>query len=535
MVAHFVRLKLTLLGNTLRRSVWQTIGLAVATLYGLGVVGVLVVGAVVGGQADPALTGRVLTVGGAVVVLGWWVVPLFAYGLDSTLDPLRFVPFGIPHRRLLAGLAAAAVVSVPAVVTLLAALGASFAWVSDPVALLAALVGAIAGVALCLLGARATTTLLAPLLESRRYREVLMIVAIVPILGVGPFFSWMSSTAAGEGGLTLTLSADSASTALDQAAVVLGWTPFGAPWALAGAVHDGAWGLAAARAGVVAVTTVAVTWVWSRALARALVSPRGGAEAGRAAGLGWFGRVPASPVGAVVARCATYWTRDPRYAASLAMIPLLPLVVVALGLTSGAGGGLLLMAAPVAAFVLGFSLSNDVGYDNTAFWLHVAVGVPGRADRWGRTVPALVLGVPLVVGLTLAAVAVAGRWDALPPLLGLSLGVLGAGLGTSSVASARLVYPVPKPGESAFKSPQGAQMAAFVAQMASFGVILALMVPTLAVGLPAILVPSPLLGAITLGVGLLTAAVALVVGTRWGARVYERRMPELLSQVTAFA
>ncbi|WP_407318656.1 hypothetical protein UQW22_18365 [Isoptericola halotolerans] len=541
MVAHFVRLKLTLLGNTLRRSVWQTIGLVVALLYGLTVVTFLVGAAVAGGRTDPELTGQVLTVVGAAVVLGWWVVPLFAFGVDSTLDPLRFVTFAIPRRRLLAGLAVAGAVSVPAVVTLLAGLGAAFAWASDPAALGAALLGAVAAFALCLVGSRATTTLLAPLLDSRRYREVLMVVAIVPLLAIGPFFAWLGSGADRQvdaSGVTVTATGpgEELLAGLATVADIASWTPFGAPWALAGAVHDGAWGAALARFAVVVVTLAAAALVWDRSLARTLVTPRGdGAATASRHGLGWFARMPATPTGAVAARCATYWIRDPRYAASLAMVPLLPVVMVAVGMSSGAGTGLLLVVAPIAAFILAIGPSNDVGFDNTAFALHVSAGVPGRADRWGRVVPVAAVGVPLVVAFAVAAVLVSERWDTLPALLGLSLGVLGVGLGVSSVASARLVYPVPKPGESAFKTPQGATMATLVAQMVAFLVVAVLTAPTVVLALLGIFGVGAAYGWAALAVGLVSAGVVLVLGVRWGARVYERRLPELLTQVTAFA
>jgi ABC-2 type transport system permease protein len=538
--AQLVRLKLTLLANTFRRSVWQTIGLVLAAAYGMAVTVVVVAGAILGGTADPVLTGQLLTLGGAVAMLAWWVIPLFAFGLDATLDPQRFVTFAIPRRRLLAGLALAGLVSVPAAVTTLAALGVSLAWWSDPLALVGALLGAVLGVGLCIVGSRATTTALAPLLDSRRYREVLMVVAVVPLVLIGPAFGWLSAnvekTVDGaavqvEVGAT---SSEAMSGAIAPLVDVVAWTPCGAPWAVGAAVHDGAWGLAVARVAVAAAVLLLAWVVWDRSLARALVTPRGGAAAGVGKGLGWFSRLPATPTGAVAARCATYWVRDPRYAASIAIVPLLPLVLLAVGTTTGAGGGMLLVAAPLVAWILGFGISNDVGYDNTAFALHVATGVRGRADRWGRVLPVLVAGLPLVVALAVVGCAVADRWDALPALLGVSCGTLATSLGVSSAASARLVYPVPKPGESPFKTPQGATVATMVAQMAAMGINLALSIPVLALALPAILVPLPALGWAALAVGVAVGVGALVVGVRWGARVMDRRRPELLQQVMAF-
>ncbi|MCK9792279.1 hypothetical protein M1843_00775 [Isoptericola sp. 4D.3] len=531
MVAQLVRLKLTLLANTFRRSVWQTIGLVVGSLYGLGVLVLVLVAAVAGGAADPVVTGQVITLLGALVVLAWWVVPVFAFGVDATLDPRRFVTFAIPRRTLLTGLALAGLVSVPAAVTTLAALGVSLAWWRQPAALVAGLVGGVLATALCVVGSRATTTALAPLLDSRRYREVLTVVAVVPLLLIGPAFGWLADgvevTVGGSG-------ADALGEVVGPLAQVAGWTPLGAPWALASAAGEGAWALLVARLAISLATVALAWWVWDRALARELVTPRGGGTAAEGKGLGWFARLPATPTGAVAARAATYWLRDPRYAASVAMVPLLPLVLLAVGLSNGAGGGLFLVMAPLAAWILGFGISNDVGYDNTAFALHVATGTPGRVDRWGRVLPVLAGGAPLCLAFALVGCAVAGRWDALPALLGLTCGVLGASLGISSAVSARLVYPVPKPGESPFKSPQGAAMATMLAQMAAMGIVLAVSLPSLALALPAILLPQPALGWAALVVGLLTGVGVLLLGVRWGARTYDRRLPELLQQVMAF-
>lgn len=530
MVAQFVRLKLTLLANAFRRSVWQTVGFVVGSLYGLFVVGLVVVGAVALGTQDAALVGTVVTLGGALVVLAWWIGPLFAFGVDATLDPQRFVTYAIPRRSLIAGLAAAGVVSIPGFVTLLAALGVSFAWWREPLALVAALVGALLAVAVCVVGSRATTTALSPLLESRRYREVVTIAAFVPLILVGPAISWFSRRMAEQG----VSDGDALRTAVEQVARVVAWTPFGAPWALPAAVADGAWGLALARLLVALATLAVLAVVWDRALARALVSPRtGGGSGARAKGLGWFSRFPATPTGAVAARCATYWVRDPRYAGSLAVVPLVPVVLLVVG--GGSGSEVFLVLAPVTAWLLGFGLSNDIAYDSTAFALHAATGVDGRADRWGRVLPVAVVGTPVVTLFAVVSVAVAGRWDALPAVLGVTLGTLAVALGVSSAVSARLLYPVPQPGESPFKSPQGAAMATMVAQLLAMAVVFAVSLPVLALALPAILLPQAALGWAALVVGPAVGVVVLVLGVRWGARTYDRRTPELLQQVLSFA
>ncbi|PUB29638.1 ABC-2 type transport system permease protein [Promicromonospora sp. AC04] len=538
MVARFLTLKLTLMGNTFRKSVWQTIGMIVAALYALGVVGMLVT--LVGALAfagDPAWAGLAITLGGALTVVGWWLIPIFAFGVDATLDPHRFTTYAIPRRTLLTGLAVAGLVSVPGIATVLVALGTSFAWVLEPGVLVVALVGAALGVATCVLGSRAITTLLAPVLESRRYREVVTIVALVLIVLIGPLIGWLAN------GVEVSVevgSGDGTSTGMqllplfEQAAGVVGWTPFGAAWSLASTVHDGDWAGLAGRLAV-ALGTIALAWLaWDRALARALVRPPvGDGGGGKAKGLGAFGRVPSSPTWAVTARTATYWLRDPRYSGSIAIVPLLPVIMYFSSQSSG-NFFLLLATGPFVAWILGFSISNDIAYDNTAFALHVAAGIDGRADRWGRAIPMLVVG-PVVSAVTVVlSVWVADSWHLTLPLLGLAFGAMLVSTGVSCAVSARLVYPVAKPGESPLKSPQGAAMATMVSQGLGFMITLGLSVPVFAVGAAGLLLGGVLWGIATVVVGVLYGALILVLAVRFGARVYDRRLPELLQQVQSF-
>lgn len=535
MVARFLTLKLTLMGNTFRKSVWQTIGMIVAALYALGVVVTLVF--LVGALAfveDPALAGLAITLGGALTVVGWWLIPIFAFGVDATLDPHRFTTFAIPRRTLVAGLAVAGLVSVPGIATVLVALGTAFAWVFEPGVLLVALVGAVLGVATCVVGSRAITTLLAPVLESRRYREVVAIVAVVLVVMIGPLVGWLAN------GVEVSVGGDDAGEGVqilplfEQAAIVVGWTPFGAAWSLASTAHDGDWAGLAGRLAV-ALGTIGLAWlVWDRALARALVRPPvGDGAGGRAKGLGVFGRVPFSPTWAVAARTATYWLRDPRYSGSIAIVPLLPVIMY---FTSQSTGNFFMFLAtgPFVAWILGFSISNDIGYDNTAFALHVAAGVDGTSDRWGRAIPMLVVG-PLVSAATVVvSVWAADSWHLTLPLLGLAFGSLLVSTGVSSAVSARLVYPVVKPGESPLKSPQGAAVATVVAQGLGFLLTLGLSLPVFGVGIAALLLGGVPWGIATLVVGILYGVFVLVLGVRFGARVYNRRLPELLQQVQSF-
>ena len=98
MVAHLLRLKLTLLRNSLRRRPSQLIGLAFGVLYGGGAVATACAALIALRFDEPSagISGPVITLGGSVLVLAWIVVPMFAYGTDPTLDPSRFATYAIP-------------------------------------------------------------------------------------------------------------------------------------------------------------------------------------------------------------------------------------------------------------------------------------------------------------------------------------------------------------------------------------------------------------------------------------------------------
>jgi ABC-2 type transport system permease protein len=521
-VAHLLRLKLTLLRNGLRRSPWQLVGMVVGALYGLGLV-LVAAGGLIALRFVPAEQAAVaVTLAGSATVVGWWVVPLVASGVDSTLDPRRFATYAVPRGQLLVGLALAGVVGVPGAATAVLALGTAVSWSRGPATTVAALLGAVLGVATCVVGARAWTTLLARLVTSRRFREGAGLVVAIPLLLVGPLLSGLAEV--------LVDGVD----ALPGLAAALSWTPLGAPWAIPGDVAGGAWAAAVARTGLAAATFAGLAVVWSWSLSRTLESPpTSGGGAARTRGRGLLGLLPATPTGAVAARCLVYWVRDPRYAASLVIVPLLP--VLFFFMTPDGRGLLMLSVAPVTAFLMGWAISADVAYDGTAFWLQVSSAVSGVADRAGRVLAAGIVAVPITVALAVGSVWWTGRWGDLLAVLGLSLGVLLTAFGLSSAVSARFLYPVPQPGQSAFATPSGSVGVNLLTQLLGWTVLLVLVLPETVLAALAVARGSQVLGAATLVVGLVLGAVLLVGGVRLGARWFDRRSPELMQQVAAMA
>jgi len=109
---------------------------------------------------------------------------------------------------------------------------------------------------------------------------------------------------------------------------------------------------------------------------------------------------------------------------------------------------------PMAALFLGWLPHNDVAYDSTAVWMHIASGMRGASDRVGRLVPVLVIGIPALAIAIPIAISVHGRWAVLPAMIGVCASLFLSGLGLSSISSAAWPYPVTRPGESPFQQPQ---------------------------------------------------------------------------------
>lgn len=516
-MAPFVRLKLQLLANMFRRSPWQVVGIVIGLLYGAGIttMAVLLLGAL---RLAPVPTARTIVVlAGAVVLLGHLVVPLII-GVDDTLDPRRFALLGIDRSQLALGLAVAALLGVPALAMTFIALGTVATWARSPGATLVALLAAPLIVATCVLLARISATTAGLLVSTRRSREALTVVALLGIVSLSPVVAVLASLDYGK----------DVAAGLARLARVLAWTPLGAVWAAPASIAAG--NLGGLLQLLDATVFVVLLWlVWRSLLAFTLIHPARQGRAQTFSGLGWFGRLPATPGWAIAARSLTYWARDPRYRVAFAMVPITPVLLVAPLLLVGVPGSLLaLVPVPCIALFLGWMGHNDVAYDSTAVWLHVASGTRGTADRLGRAAPVLAIGVPVVViGSAVSGVLYGEPLVALA-IAGVSGCLLLTGLGISFVSSARFPYPVPRPGDSPFQQPNSTTGITAAVQSVTFLAQFLIALP--AAVLAALgLFGDPLWFAASLGAGLAAGLLVLVLGLRLGARIFEHRGPEILA------
>ncbi|GHJ12402.1 ABC transporter permease [Micromonospora sp. AKA38] len=543
---HFVRLKLRVLGNNFRGQAWRIALFVLGVLFALwfAATGFFLLAAP--GLADePRYALLAAAFGGGVLTLGWLLLPLVFFGVDETLDPARFALLPLSRRTLVTGLLAAALVSVPALATLITVAGlvitagALGGWS----AALVEAVGVVAGLLVCVAGARAVTSAFATMLRSRRVRDLAAVLLAVLAALLGPLQLLV---------LAAVRSADW--DRLTGVARVVGWTPFGAPWTAGIDVAEGRAGAAVVKLLITAATVGVLLLWWSRSLESAMVgaasagparAPRG-VVGGAVAQLfpravGWARR---DRFGALVARECRYWWRDARRRANLitvAVVGVFVPVMVNLGGSSlavegGAAFGeasansspvLVSISMVFVGVLASVTLANQFGFDGSAYAANVVAGVPGRVELRARMTAFSLYVVPILLVVAVVLGVVLGRPEWLGVMAGGLFAAYGCGLAINGFISVLGAYSLPET-SNPFAMNTGAGIAKSLFTLLS-------MVSSAAAAIPFV-VAAGLLGDVwlwlALPAGLAYGAGAALLGAYLAGDALDRRQPELLASVT---
>lgn len=517
MVGNLLSLKWAHFVASLKRSGWALAGTIIGAVYAL--FGLFAVFAVFMAQrgGDPETVQGLAVILAALVSALWCIVPVVISGQDSTLDPDILAPFPLKPGEILGGQLAGSVISIFGMMTLIGSFFPVMGWAS-PLPAVVSVFSGILGFLILMICSRLMSALGMAIRQKRFLAEGIGAVFFLALLCAGPL----------AGSLTESLFSPSW---VHAVASVLGWTPLGVAWALPGDVAQGQWLVLALRLVVTAVCLVGGLLLWRAVIAHQIshVGAGGASSPGRSksrTSLGLFSRFPASPVGAVAARTATYYLKDPRLNLNLLVAPGFLVVFWFMGTANG--GASLIMVGPLVGWMLAWQSSYSVSYDNTAFALHMTAPVTGVQDRWGRTLGMVVVFVPLVVVVSAAAMLLQGTPGGIPTNLGASLCMLLAGLGVGACISVRYALPVAAPGESPWKSRKNnSGMANVLIQFLTSLLIVGLALPVWVLLGVGALTGNPVFGWIALVVGCLYGGAMLWVGVRLGGAWYDKRAPEL--------
>ncbi len=510
MVAHVLRLRAALLVGALRGDsshvVRAVVGLV--ALVALGIIGCLGILSLSDASLDRTATVMVWT--GSALVLAFALAPALT-GTPDPLDPRRFTVFGLAPRGLVAAVSVASLISAPLALVVVFAVSGVVVWAGHGASPVLATVGAILAILTCTFAGRVGFALAAIAVREGRGRSLVGLFALGALAGAVPV------------GVYYATSSDSLASPVGSVAEVLTLTPFGAAWAI-GDPHANT-----PVAIAIAVATVVVLWiVWAWLAQRLMSGAIRSTPAHDHAGLGWFGIMPGTPGGAIAARSMIYWLHDRRYLMNVVIVPvaaaisLVPLLVAGVPLEIA-----ILVPVLLAALFLGWLPHDDVAYDSTAVWMHVASDVHGIADRLGRLAPILLFATPVLAIALVFSVALHGSWDVFPAMIGLCASLYLSGLGLSSIASVVAPYAVTRPGDNPFRQPQRTGSSGVIAQ----GIVL---FGSIVVSAPALLWTwRSVMGTeestmLALGLGLGIGLGVFVIGVAIGGALFRRRGGRLL-------
>ncbi|MBT1162064.1 MULTISPECIES: ABC transporter permease [Bifidobacterium] len=545
-----VRMRWALTWATLRKSVWQTIGYAIALVMAAGtVVGVAVMAWFIGdlppfvpSQAPgfppvnilgpSGVVNSVVVLVGAFLTLAVGLFQIMLIGEGSTMSPRKFALYGIPDRELQFGLLLSGLTGTPAITGLLSLMLWAMAFrMFGPAIVIVALAAAPIAVLTMMSVSKMLLSLSTVLVTSKRGTGVFYIVIVMLFVSLMQIPSIVLNSGAADG------------FSLDGVALVaslVAWTPFGAPFQLPYDAMLGDWPVLLARIAILAIAWILCFMVCTWCLRRERLTVGAGDKAVKTKGIGAFGWMPDSPSGAVSARLLTYLRRDPRQAMMFVM-PVFFLVIFSL--QAHGISGIVWQVLIWSGWGMAIVESNGLAYDGRGFTMQVIAGVPGFTDRIGRVrVYASIIVVYMAI-LFVAVAVITGDWARPGGLVtGLTfaaagLGVAFSGLGLAEITSCVLMYPVASM-DKPFSSPQGRMVAqGFFPFVYLIGSFLA-MLPTGITAIIMIAVFPTSFGTIywlLIPIALLNGVGALALGSWLGGKLLDARMLSVVHTLDSFA
>jgi ABC-2 type transport system permease protein len=514
-----VQLKLRLLRNALRSATGAKVSFILSTtfacLFAIGIFGLLTLFR--GSSASVDLT----TVTFTVLAFGWLIAPIFAFGLDGTLDPATLALYPLRTRPLAVGLLAASATGAWPLANVIGLLGVTVGLARGGLGLLVAVVAVVLQVAFCITLARFVTTSMARLLRSRRGKDLAAFL-VIPIFALYEFVTQVVPRVAAEGKITA-----ASFTGLDS---WLRWFPPGLAAHAIEDASDGRFGAAAARLALLAVITVALGRLWIRALSRALVTAdtSTGSSQVRSAALPLAGY----GVGGTVA--ARFWIYQRREPTSLIYWVMTAVIMVVVSVSSIVGRpqhpAIVIASAIFGAGFAGYFHANSVGMTGSPF-VFEALALTDRPSlrRYfaGQDVALSVIAVPLLAAMCFGLAAAVRHPIEGVVATAVALAGLGAALGLSNIITVMLPYPmVKRAGSPMRQAAQGYTSSVLGAVFFSLLGVAALASPVIVAGVltsgdEAVRIPVLLLCAAAYGL------LLAWVGVRIAARAAEDRLPEL--------
>jgi len=465
-----------------------------------------------------------------IVFVAWVALPVVVFPLDENLDAQQLATLPIPRPRLVAGLIAAAVISVP-IIALVALVGTTVAY--RPSALLVSLPAGAVFVVMAIAGSQGFTTVMSAVLHSRRGRDL----AVFVIMGIGlasfSGYQLVRTTVAEMG-----VAAAAVAHPLDS----LWWlVPPVAPAHAISAAWDGRWVTAVVALVVAAIWTLLIVAGWERVLRWLLVTPRQESAPASARRKVGFSRGRWEVPFIVARKELRFYLRDPRqrlvWTGTVIFVGLAiaAIVVGSAGLARFQDRHWLPMVAPVLVLMVGLPIAlNQFGWERNAASYLFALPARPRAVIMGKNLAATtgLLLETLFLGSLLSWFSSSWRW--MPLLLPVAIGTIGCLLAVGNIVSILAPLRLPREGTDMFAQATEQGLLALVSQVVSFftiGLLLVLPASVTVLTVDFGQVVSPwIAGAFAVGWGAFWYGLSLGV-SGW---LLHRRVPEVVGWVQVY-
>ena len=339
-----------------------------------------------------------------IVALIILLFQLMFSGNGSTLNVEQLSLFGIDDTRMQIGVFAAMLTGFPSIIGAVDLLIVSSAWRWYGigvmiVAFVCALLTLIVWVALCSM----IVALVATFIRSTKSKTVYYLVVLGLFICIAQLpnilmsFSGAYQSDVADTADTAMLSSMLVTSAFSTASQICSWLPFGAAMSIPAHVVAGEFGIVILKLAISCAAVAIALWVMMWCMRYTRLHAQGAQASTGARGLGIFARVPDNAIGAVIARGAVYWRRDPRLMLNFLM-PVVFLVIMGAQAYSTGQTMIMWMAPILVAWFMSMMESNNVALDGTPFIFQSLSAVPAYKDRLGRAiVNAVISGLAVVV------------------------------------------------------------------------------------------------------------------------------------------
>ncbi len=462
--------------------------------------------------------------------VGWATLPVLLFPVDESLSPAKFALQPLPPGRMVAGLAAAGLVTPPIllpVVLLAANLG-----IFDSANLVFSIIISILLAILMVMSTQVFSALITTTLRTRFGRDFIFLV--IGALGFSVFFLQQRiATATGELGL--------AGAVLEHPISQISWLL--PPAAGQRAITEMAAGNSVAALGFLVIT---VAWIlvigalWSRVAQRLITTPEAPLRESNTSSQGLLIGRRWSIVAAVAAKELRFYKRDPR----MRMVwtgGVVFLGIIAASLLVGSAQldviretPAITLTAPAIVLFVGLPVAlNQFGWERNAASFLFALPASPRQLLLGKNIASAVALSIEAVTLSILFAAVSGGWALLGFVPFLVTTAILCQLAVGNVVSVITPMRLPPVGTDLFAQATEQGCLALVSQMGAFAVIGLLMVPP-AVGftLMSAFGVTAAKWVITFTAGSVLWGVLLYwVGLWLSTRILERRLPEMVTAV----